>query len=131
MRKPTVRRGVELPEFADLRALPTAHGGQNFFGRDGMGELVIDGPAADLGAVEFEVEEAEYFGSGEALRTGRRAGQAFFEEVQDKLTTQLVLLCSPRDSLRLGSGVGALILQDFFVFACRTFAKAFNSPEVE
>jgi hypothetical protein len=54
VRKPAVRRGVELPEFADLRALPAADGRQNFFGRDRMGETVFERPAADLGAVELE-----------------------------------------------------------------------------
>ena len=69
VRKPAVGRGVELPEFADVRALPAAHGCQDSFGRDGMGEFVFDGPAADLGAVEFEGVQAEGFGSGEAVRT--------------------------------------------------------------
>ena len=31
--KPAVGRGVQLPEFADLRALPAAHGSQDSFGR--------------------------------------------------------------------------------------------------
>ena len=63
VKKPPVRRGVELPEFADLSALP----------------------AADLGAVEFEGVQAERLGSRKAVRTGRRAGQAFLEQVQDGL----------------------------------------------
>ena len=65
--KPAVGRGVELPEFADLSALPAAHGGQNFFGRDGLGELVLECPAADLGAVEFEGMKAEGFGKAAKL----------------------------------------------------------------
>ena len=69
VRKPAVGRGVELPEFADLRALPAAHGGQDSFGWNGMGEFIFDGPAADLGAVEFEGVKTEGFGSGEAIRT--------------------------------------------------------------
>ena len=85
MRKPAMRRGVELPEFADLSALPAAHGRQNFFGRDGMSELVREGPAADLGAVELEGVQAEGFGSGEAVRTRWRAGQPFFEQVRNGL----------------------------------------------
>ena len=85
LREPAVRRGVELPEFADLRALPAAHRGQNFFGRDGMGQMVGERPAADLGAVQFEVMQAQGFGSGEAVRTRRRAGQTFFEQVKDGL----------------------------------------------
>ena len=83
MRKPAVGRGVELPEFTDLSTLPAAHGGQNFFGRDGMGELVFQRPTADLGAVEFEGVQAEGFGSGEAVRTRGRAGQPFFEQGDD------------------------------------------------
>jgi hypothetical protein len=54
VRKPAVRRGIQLPEFADLSALPAAHGSPEAFGRDGMGEVVFQGPPADLGAVEFE-----------------------------------------------------------------------------
>ena len=85
MREPWMGRGVELPEFADLRALPTAHGRRNFFGWDGMGQSIFEGPAADLGAVELEGVQAQSFGSGEAVRTGRLAGQAFSQQVQDGL----------------------------------------------
>jgi len=80
-----VRRGIELPEFTDLSTLPAADGGQNFFGRDGMSELVVECPAADLGAVKFEGVQAHGFGSGEAVRTRGRAGQPFFEEGDDGL----------------------------------------------
>jgi len=83
--KPAVRRGIQLPEFADLRALPAADGGADFLGRDGMSQFVGDGPAADLGAVEFEVVQAQGFGSDEAVRRGRRAGQPSFEQIQDGL----------------------------------------------
>ena len=83
--KPAVRRGVELPEFADLSALPAAHGGQNFFWREGVSQLVGERPAANLGAVELEGVQAEGFGSGEAVRARRRAGQTFFEQVNDGL----------------------------------------------
>jgi len=50
-----------------------------------MGELVGERPAADLGAVEFEVVQAEGFGSGEAVRTRRRSGQPFGEQFEDGL----------------------------------------------
>ena len=85
MRKPAVGRGVELPEFADLRALPAAHRGQDFFCWNGMGEIIFQRPAADLGAVEFEGMKAEGFGSGEAVRARWGASQTFFKEVQDGL----------------------------------------------
>ena len=82
MRKPRVGRGVELPEFADLIPLPTAHGGPDFFGWDRMGALVRERPTADLGAVEFEGVQAEGFGSGEAIGTRGRAGPPFYEPVR-------------------------------------------------
>ena len=78
-----MRRRVELPEFADLSALPAAHGCQNFFGRDGMGELVCECPAADLGAVEFEGVQAQGFGGGEAVRARGRAGQPLAKKFDD------------------------------------------------
>ena len=45
-----------------------------------MGQIIFERPAADLGAVEFEVVQAQGFGSGEAVRTGRQAGQPFGEQ---------------------------------------------------
>jgi hypothetical protein len=50
-----------------------------------MGEVVFNGPAADLGAVEFEGVQAEGLGSGKAVRTRGRAGQPLFEEFDDGL----------------------------------------------
>lgn len=50
-----------------------------------MGEAILDGPAADLGAVELEGIQAEGFGGGEAVRARRRASQTLFEEVGDVL----------------------------------------------
>ena len=85
VREPAVGRGVELPEFPNLRAWPAPPGGRNFFGRDGMSQVVCQRPAADLGAVEFEVVEAQGFGSGEAVRTRRRAGQTFGEQLDHGL----------------------------------------------
>ena len=75
-------RGVQLPEFAEPGALPAADGGADFLGRAGVGQFIFDGPTADLGAVEFEVMQAQGFGGGEVVGTRRGAGQAFLEERQ-------------------------------------------------
>ena len=80
-----MRRRVELPEFADLSALPAAYGCQDAFGRDGMGELVSERPTANLGAVELEGVQAEGVGGGEAVGTRGRAGQPFDQELDDGL----------------------------------------------
>lgn len=78
-----MRRGIELPELADLGALPAANGGGGFGVGLGMGELIGLGPAPDLGAVEFEVTEAQDFTGGEAVVGGRGGAEAFTQESQD------------------------------------------------
>ena len=55
-REPVMGRSVQLPEFADLRALPAPHWGARAFGRGRMRKTILDGPAPDLGAVELEGE---------------------------------------------------------------------------
>ena len=78
-------RSVQLPEFADLGALPAAHWSVGSFGWSGMGQAILKGPVADLSAVEFEGMQAQGFGGGEAVGARRGAGQAFSEEVGDGL----------------------------------------------
>ena len=73
MGKPAVRRGVQLPEFTNAVALPTTYRRENSFGRDRMGQMVGQGPAADLSAVEFEVVQAQGFGSHKAVGAWRLA----------------------------------------------------------
>ena len=77
--EPTVRGGVELPERADLQALPAAHrGGRTRRGR-GMSQLLGDGPATDGGRIDFKVEAAMDFGGGAAVG-GRRLGREQFAQ---------------------------------------------------
>ena len=60
-------RGIQLPQFADLAALPAPHGSQRTVIGFGMGEVVLDGPATDLSPVEFEVAFAEHLAGSEAV----------------------------------------------------------------
>src|SRR6266581_5626242 len=60
-RKPTVRRGIQLPEFTNLGALPAPNRSVRFFGRSRMCRAVLHGPVAYLGAVQFEGVEAKDF----------------------------------------------------------------------
>lgn len=70
---PAVRSGVELPERADLAALPAADGGARFgrglFGGEAIGER----ETADGGRIELEIEAAFDLAGGGAV-AGRRAG---------------------------------------------------------
>jgi hypothetical protein len=83
--EPAVGRGLQLPKFAHALALPAAHRRRNFFGRAGVGQMVLEGPAADLGAGEFEVVAAERFRGDKAVGARRRAVQPFAEAVQNGL----------------------------------------------
>jgi hypothetical protein len=57
--KPVVGGGIELPEFADLGALPPAHRGQRFSCGSSMGMAIVQCPVAYLSAVELEVVEPQ------------------------------------------------------------------------
>ena len=84
-REPAMGGSVQLPEFADLGALPAAHGCVRAFGRSRMRIIILNRPAADLGAVQLEGEQSQDFRGGEAVRARRGAIQALFEEVDDRL----------------------------------------------
>ena len=83
--EPTVGRGVELPEFADLGALPAAHGSPDTLGGKGVGQFVFDGPEANLRAIKLEGMEAQRFGSGKAVGRRRHGVESFVEQVQHGL----------------------------------------------
>ena len=84
-REPAMGGSVQLPEFADLGALPAAHWGVRAFGRSRMRIIILNRPAADLSAVQLEGEQSQDFRGGEAVRARRGAIQAFSEEVLDRL----------------------------------------------
>lgn len=82
-RKPAVRRGIELPEFADLGTLPAADGSRRRRVGLGMSELIFDGPATDLGAVEDEITQAQDFTGGEAVIGRWSRGETFAQQCDD------------------------------------------------
>ena len=83
--EPVVGGGIELPDLADLRALPAADGSQGFAGGGAMGMAVLQRPVADLGPIELEVVEAQGLGGDEAVRARGRAIQALDEQVDHGL----------------------------------------------
>ena len=66
-REPAMGRSVQLPEFADLGALPASDWGVRAPGRSRMRIAILDGPAADLGAVELERMQTQGFRGREAV----------------------------------------------------------------
>ena len=115
--EPTMRGGIQLPEFADLGALPAPNRSARFLGGGGVGIAVFHGPMADLAAVEFESVEAQDFGSGEAIGGRRRAVQALFEEIDDGLRPRRSVVAaraawSPEPRLILSAGAAVVAGQD-------------------
>ena len=80
-----MRRGVQLPEFADLGTLPATHGGVRAFGGSGVGIVIVQGPSTNLSSVELEGVESQGFGGDETVRARRIAAQTLFEQVDDRL----------------------------------------------
>jgi len=68
--QPGMRAGVVLPERAQIAGLPAFDGFGGGFVAGVGSEIVLDGPAADAGAVGFEVEAAMEFAGAGAV--GRR-----------------------------------------------------------
>ena len=69
-----MRRGIQLPEFADLGALPATNRGMRLFGDRSMGKAILYRPVAHLSAVELESVVAQDFGSSEAVGARWRTG---------------------------------------------------------
>jgi len=59
--EPAMGRSVQLPEFADLGALPSAHGSLRALKRGWMRATILDGPVTDLGAVQLEGVQTQGF----------------------------------------------------------------------
>lgn len=78
--KPAVGRGVQLPEFADAAALPAPDGSGRAVIGFGVGEVVFDGPAADLSPIDLEVALAEDFAGGKAVGSRGAAAEPFVQK---------------------------------------------------
>lgn len=76
-------RGIILPEGAVIAGLPAFDGFGKGLGAGVGGQLMFDGPAADAGAVGFEVEAAMQFAGGGAVGGGRFGGEEFGDQVGD------------------------------------------------
>ena len=80
-----MRRGVQLPEFADLGTLPATHRGVRAFGGSWMSIVIVQGPSTNLSSVELEGVESQGFRGDETVRTRRIAAQTLFEQLDDRL----------------------------------------------
>jgi len=81
--QPAVRRGIVLPEGAQVARLPTLHRFGLGFKACIRGQLVLDSPAADAGPVGFEVEAAKQFAACGTVGAGRFRGEKLLEQLDD------------------------------------------------
>ena len=82
-RQPGVGRGVVLPEGAVVAGLPAFDGFGRGFVAGVRGELVLDRPAADAGAVGLEVQPAMEFAGDGAVGARRFGGEEFGDQRGD------------------------------------------------
>jgi hypothetical protein len=127
LRKPRMRRGIQLPEFADLRALPAAYGRVRTLGGHWVSVIILQGPTANLGPVELERVEAQGFGSDKAIGAGRGAAQALFEQAQNGRRPRRSMI--PAGTAR-DPDVGHFVRAGFEVFGAQGIESAAGNLEL-
>jgi hypothetical protein len=113
-------RGVVLPEGAIVAGLPAFDGlGRGLVAGVG-GQMVLDGPAADTGAVGLEVQAAVQFAGGGAVRGGRFGRKELGEQRQDNVGPDGMMVAAGaagRPGIGVALGAGAKIVGVEFVEA--------------
>ena len=122
-----MRRRIQLPEFADLRALPAAHRCVRALGWHWMSVIILNGPTANLGPVELERVQAQGFGSHKAIGAGRGAAQALFEQAQNGLGPSRSMI--PAGSAR-DPHVSRFVRAGFEVFGAKGIQTAAGNFEL-
>jgi hypothetical protein len=102
--QPGVRGGIVLPEGPVIAGLPAFDGLGSGFAASVGGELMGDGPAADAGAVGFEVEPTLGF-TGRGAVGGRGLGGEQFGDQGGDFSGPFRLVIAARQAGRPGFGV--------------------------
>jgi hypothetical protein len=113
VRQPGMGCGVVLPEGAVVAGLPAFDGFGRVFVAGVGGEFVFDGPAADAGAVGFEVEAAMEFAGDGAVGARRFGGEKFGGEGNGFLRPGGVMIATGEAR---GPGVGLAVSAGVEVF---------------
>ena len=78
--EPRMGRSIQLPEFADLAALPTFNRSRRAEVGPGVGEFVFHGPATNLGTIELVLAQSEHLAGSEAVGGRGVTAQALAQE---------------------------------------------------
>jgi len=82
LRKPTMGRGIILPELADLLDLPAANRLSLLLVLGVGSKTLSQGPSADRGAVDFKMVTTMNFGSRKAVRDRRSGAEQFTQQCE-------------------------------------------------
>lgn len=105
--QPGMGAGVVLPERSQVAGLPAFDGFGGGFVAGIGGKLVLDGPAADAGAVGFEVEPTMEFAGAGAVGRGWFGGEEFFEQRENfRRPGGLMIAAGTSGRPRLGLALG-------------------------
>ena len=124
--EPAVGRGIQLPERADLQALPAAQRSGRARRWQGMSQVLGDGPAAHGGGIEAEAQATMHFGGGAAIGRGRFGGEQLAQECRDAVGPVRGVVAarsSRRPAVFVVAGNGAQIVAVEFVEASATEAE--------
>ena len=99
--QPGVRGGIVLPEGAVIAGLPAFDGFWGGFVAGVRGELMLDRPAPDAGAIGFEVETTVKFTGGGAVGGGGLGGEKFCDQGGD-FRSPVRLVIAARQTRRPG-----------------------------
>lgn len=108
--QPAVGCGVVLPECAVVAGLPAFDGFGDAFEASVGGQVILDGPAPDAGAVGLELEATEEFAGDGTVGARRFGGEKFGDEGGDVRGPVWMMIAagkSGRPSIGLAMGAGA------------------------
>ena len=107
--QPRVWSGVVLPECAVVAGLPAFDGFGGAFEASVWGQVILDGPAPDAGAVGLELEATEKFAGDGTVGARRFGGEEFGDEGGDVCGPVWMMISagkSGRPSVGLATGAG-------------------------
>lgn len=119
--QPGVGAGVVLPEGAQIAGLPAFDRFGRGFVAGVWGELVLDGPAADAGAVGFKMETAVEFAGTSAVGRCGFGRQEFGEQLCDlSRPVRMVIAAgtSRRPSFSVAIGASFQVIGIQFIITC-------------
>ena len=121
--------GVQLPERPGFEALPAAGGSRRTGLGQWMAQLMTDGPAPDRGGVYDQVQAAEHFRSGQAVRGRRFGGEQFAQQrlnARRPIWSMIPTRCTGLPTINLAAGCRTQIVGIEFIEAGASKAKLFG-----